>query len=89
MEVARQRPQPGDDRRRLVECHRRELLGHTDLDEAATASGLFGALPGVPTNDGITTVNPRSTTSFANLVTSGVMFGTSWITITPGPLPRR
>ena len=48
-----------------------------------------GSLPGVPTSDGMITVKPRSTTSFANLVTSGVMPGISWITITPGPSPRR
>ena len=44
---------------------------------------------GEPTNDGITTVKPRSTTSLANCATVGVMPGISWITNTAGPLPRR
>ena len=47
------------------------------------------SLPGVPTRSGITTVQPRSTTSFAKRVTAGVIPGISWITITAGPLPRR
>ena len=50
---------------------------------------LLNCWPGVPTNDGITTVKPAFTTSFANAVTAGVMPGISCTTITPGPLPRR
>ncbi len=56
---------------------------------AAAADAFDGGLPGVPNSDGITTVKPRSTTSFANFVTNGVMLGTSWMTTTPGPVPRR
>ena len=52
------------------------LAMHT-LTIAPSATAFDGGLPGVPNSDGITTVNPRSTTSLANFVTSGVMFGTS------------
>jgi hypothetical protein len=51
--------------------------------------GPLTSLPGVPTSEGITTVNPAATTSFANLATFGVMPGISCTTITAGPLPRR
>ena len=61
---------------------------HIDAIDCTPYSVVTG-LPGVPTNDGITTVNPASTTSFANCSTRGVMPGTSWITTTPGPAPRR
>ena len=46
-------------------------------------------MPGVPKRSGITTVNPRATTSSANATTSGIMPGISWITMTPGPVPLR
>ncbi len=51
--------------------------------------GVLTGRPGVPTRSGITTVKPRSTTSFAKSITLGVMPGISWMTITPGPVPRR
>ncbi len=45
--------------------------------------------PTSPKRCGRTTVNPRATTSSAKPSTSGVIPGISWITMTPGPLPRR
>jgi hypothetical protein len=45
--------------------------------------------PGVPKSEGSTAVNPRAATRRANAATSGVMPGTSWITITAGPEPNR
>ena len=45
--------------------------------------------PGVPKSDGMTTVKPASTTSSAKACTFGVMPGISWMTTTPGPVPRR
>jgi hypothetical protein len=46
-------------------------------------------LPGVPNSDGMYTVNPASTTRRPNAITSGCRPGTSWITITAGPVPER
>jgi hypothetical protein len=64
------------------------LATHTfDIDEAMY--GALGALPGVPTSEGITTVSPLSTTSFAKRATAGVMPGISCTITTPGPDPRR
>ena len=45
------------------------------------------AASGSPNSCGITTVCPRATTSSANAITSGVIPGISWITITPVPEP--
>ena len=49
----------------------------------------LGSLPGVPSSDGMITVNPASTTSSANFATNGVIPGISWTTTTPGPVPLR
>jgi hypothetical protein len=54
-----------------------------------TACASVAPASGRPNSDGITTVNPRPITSSAKAMTFGVMPGTSWITITPGPLPLR
>ena len=48
-----------------------------------------GGASGSPNRCGITTVCPRATTSSANAITSGVIPGSSWTTITPVPLPLR
>ena len=58
---------------------------HSRSDDRAMY-GPLGSLPGVPSSDGMTTVNPASTTSLANFVTSGVIPGISCTTTTPGPL---
>jgi len=42
-----------------------------------SASDAVDSASGRPNNDGITTVNPRATTSSANSITFGVMPGTS------------
>ena len=61
---------------------------HTLLIDAAMYA-LDTPLPGVPTNAGTYTVNPRSTTSSANCTTDGVTPGISCTTTTAGPLPFR
>ena len=43
----------------------------------------------MPNSDGMYTVNPASTTRRPNAIASGCKPGTSWITITAGPLPAR
>ena len=54
-----------------------------------TVCATVASASGLPNSDGITTVNPRPATSSAKSITFGVMPGTSWITITPGPSPLR
>ena len=61
---------------------------HTRGRVVAMAPKLIGA-PAVPNRLGMTTVNSASTTSSAKVMTSGVMPGSSWMTMTPGPVPRR
>ena len=64
------------------------LLTHTRLvTERIVPTDI--AAPGGPNRCGMTTVNPRSTTSSANVITLGVIPGISWITMTPGPDPLR
>lgn len=52
------------------------------------ASGR-GSRPGSPNSTGSTAVQPIAATRSANSSTFGVMPGTSAITITAGPVPRR
>ncbi len=47
------------------------------------------ASPGTPNRCGSTAVHPSSATRSANATTSGVIPGTSAMTITAGPVPRR
>ncbi len=64
-------------------------LATQTLTAEAPIARPVGPAPGRPTSDGMTTVKPRATTSLAKRATSGVMLGISWMTITPGPVPRR
>ena len=81
--------QPVDDRRGLLQGPHRELTSDADLGERGHPVGSEIARPGVPTSEGMTTVNPAATTSLAKAATFGVIPGISWITMTPGPVPRR
>ena len=49
--------------------------------------GIDGSRPVSPNMSGIATVNPASTSRWANAATFGVMPGISLITTTPGPGP--
>ena len=61
-------------------------LVHTWISELVSAGNDIG-VPGLPNSTGITTVKPAATTSSPNAMTSGVIPGSSWITMTPGPEP--
>ena len=56
---------------------------------ALTIRPVVAGAPGSPNRCGSTTVKPRSTTSSANVSTSGVIPGISWTMTTPGPTPFR
>ena len=90
VQLAGQRPQPVGDRAGLAGGQLGELLADADLRRSALAR-LPGpiAASGSPNRCGSTTVCPRATTSSANAITSGVIPGISWMTITPVPEPLR
>ena len=59
---------------------------HTRTRESIVYDALTDR-PGVPNSEGIRTLNPASTTRWANATTPGCRPGTSWITMTAGPVP--
>ncbi len=83
---ARSQPMTGEVRPVRQVSNSRET--HT-LSTLPSSALPLGGSPGVPVSDGSTTVNPASTTSWANASTDGVMAGISWTTTTPGPVPCR
>ena len=54
-----------------------------------TAAAFVGTEPGVPNRLGQITVMPAAASRSAKSITNVCNAGTSWMTITAGPLPRR